>query len=293
MRYTKPPLTFDEQVDLLIKRGLQIDDRERALRWLRRVSYYRLSAYFLPFKIRDTDAYRKGASFDSVLALYKFDAKLRLLILQAIERVEVAIRTAITYEMAHQLGPFGYSNPENFSPTFNHAKLLDTIREEVGRSKETFVSHFRIKYHEEPFLPVWMVTECIPFGSLSMVYGGLKRNLQKRIADHFRVPEGAFKSWLHTLNYVRNACAHHNRLWNRKLAISPSLPPTWRYLTPRPDRVYAVLQIIQSMITTIAPECRWKDRIMILVLSHPTLNTAAMGFPVNWKELPPWDVSPL
>jgi abortive infection bacteriophage resistance protein len=168
---------------------------------------------------------------------------------------------------------------------------MEEIEKEVNRSKEAFVMHYRSKYREEQYLPVWMVTECISFGALSTMYKGLPRDLQRDIADHFDLAEGALKSWLHTLSYIRNSCAHHNRIWNKKLSIRPSLPPRWAYLTPAPERIYAVLLIIQHLLSNIAPRCRWKDRLMTLILSHPDVSIAAMGFPANWKELSPWKVS--
>jgi abortive infection bacteriophage resistance protein len=103
MRYTKPPLTFSEQHDLMIARGLCVPDRARAMRWLQNVSYYRLSAYFLPFK--KGELFRQGATFDQIAALYIFDRKLRLILLDAIERIEVALRTALTCEIAHKQVP--------------------------------------------------------------------------------------------------------------------------------------------------------------------------------------------
>ncbi len=120
MRYDKPALTFDEQLALLQQRGLHVPDTARARHWLQRVSYYRLSAYFLPFK--HGELFRAGTDFDDVAGLYVFDRKLRLLVLDAIERIEVAMRTAVTYEVGHRFGAFGHTDPANFSPHFEHTK---------------------------------------------------------------------------------------------------------------------------------------------------------------------------
>ncbi|MEO7149850.1 MAG: Abi family protein [Rhodanobacteraceae bacterium] len=132
MRYLKPALTFEEQLDLLHQRGLIVCDADRALHWLRNISYYRLSAYCLPFK--DGDAFRPGIAFDDIAGLYIFDRKLRLLVLDAIERIEVAVRTAVTYEIAHAHGPFGHTDPANFAPGFDHARFMAA----VSRTKPHF-----------------------------------------------------------------------------------------------------------------------------------------------------------
>jgi abortive infection bacteriophage resistance protein len=213
---------------------------------------------------------------------------MRLLVMQAIEKIEVAVRATIVYEMSHRLGPFAYADAANFSPTFDHVKMMEKITDEKDRSKETFVSHYVATYTLEPHLPLWMVTELVPFGTLSMMYTGFSRNLQRTISNVYGVAEGAFRTWLHTLSYTRNSCAHHNRLWNRKFAIKPALPPGWPYLIPTNDRLYAILVVMQYMLKTIAPRCRWKDRIMALILAHPEVNRYHMGFPANWLELEPW-----
>lgn len=108
MKYTKPPLTYEQQVTLLKERGLIIDDEIRAERLLSHISYYRLSAYMLPFRKLDggnyLDQFKEGTSWDDVYNLYLFDRKLRLLVFDAIERIEVSIRTQITYQLSHKYG---------------------------------------------------------------------------------------------------------------------------------------------------------------------------------------------
>lgn len=104
MNYSKQALSFPDQLAQLQRRGLTIVDQGRALQWLQRVSYYRLSAYFLPFK--DSENFRPGTEFNDIAGLYIFDRKLRLLMLDAIERIEVALRTSVTYEIGHAYGPF-------------------------------------------------------------------------------------------------------------------------------------------------------------------------------------------
>ena len=105
--YTKPALTYDKQIELLESRGLQITDKARAKRHLSNVSYYRLSAYMLPFKEMDEngvvkDKFLPNTTWDNVYDLYKFDRKLRLLVFDAIERIEIALRTQIIYQfLAH------------------------------------------------------------------------------------------------------------------------------------------------------------------------------------------------
>ncbi len=293
MRYTKPALTFEQQLDQLIQRDLAVPDRQTALHALERISYYRLSGYWLPFK-RPDDRFKPGASFDEVLALYEFDRRLRLLVMDAIERAEVAVRTAVTYELAHRYGTFGHSNPANFWPKFQHTKWVTNIKLEAARSKEIFIEHYQTKYEGFPTLPVWMATEVISLGALSRLYAGMKKADQAPIARAYGVQPLVLGSWLHTLNYARNVCAHHSRLWNRELRIPPKLPrndPDWHPPhVPHNDRLWVVLLILRRLMDHHHQSGDWQADIERLV--EPFAANArwrlAMGFQDTWREHPVW-----
>lgn len=289
MHYTKPSLTFDQQLELLRGRGLEIDDPVRAHHWLRKISYYRLSAYFLPFK--DAQRFRPGTRFDQIAGLYIFDRKLRLLIMDAIERIEIAIRTSITYEIAHSYGPFGHADVANFAPEFDHAKFMEELAVEERRAQETFVAHFRDKYAEEAHLPVWMATELLSFGAVSKLYKALHPKVRQRIAGDFRVDSQFLASWLHVLSYVRNVCAHHKRLWNREFAVKPRFPSRsreWPHQVPDNGRLYAILAMLRHLLGIVSPNCQWRDRLFLLLDQHPAVSLDAMKFPANWRTLALW-----
>lgn len=289
MHYIKPALTFDEQLDLLRQRGLAIPDTDRATRWLQRVSYYRLSAYYLPFK--DGEAFRAGTDFNDVAGLYIFDRKLRLLVLDAIERIEVAIRTAITYEIAHAYGAFGHTDPANFAPGFEHARFMGELGVEEMRAKETFAGHFRKKYTSEPHLPVWMATELLSFGTVSKLYTALAPALKQKIAAEYGVDEQFLRSWLHALTYLRNVCAHHKRLWNRQFAIRPRFPSrslAWPHQTPDNSRLYGMLVVLRHMLVVTSPRCNWRERLWKLLDAHPAVPLDAMRIPADWRTRHLW-----
>lgn len=289
MHYTKQALTFPDQLALLQQRGLTVADPGRALHWLQRVSYYRLSAYFLPFK--DNGSFRPGTEFNDIAGLYIFDRKLRLLILDAIERIEVALRTSVTYEIGHAFGAFGYADPANFAPSFSHSKFMAELSLEESRAKETFVSHFHGKYTNEAHLPVWMATELLSFGTVSMLYKSLKPAIKSQIAAEYGVSDRHLASWLHTLSYIRNVCAHHKRLWNRELAIKPQLPTrslAWPHQVQSNERLYCILVVLQHMLKVISPHCHWRDRLFALFDEHPSVPLAPMQVPDDWRGRAVW-----
>jgi len=302
--YNKPPLTFEHQLDLLIQRGLAVPDRPAALQVLACASYYRLSAYWYPF--RDVDdagirisRFRPDTSLDDVVALYEFDRKLRLLVLDAIERVEVAVRTRVTDHMAHTYGAFAHTDQANFQPKFNHAKWLWKLHEKTRRSSDKFVRHCRNKYRGFPTLPVWMATEIMSLGGLSLLYNGLKNDKasgfedKKAVADYFNVHHKRLGDWLHTLTYVRNVCAHHSRLWNRELTIRPDQSKDRRWLppmTPRNDRIFYVLLILRHLLKATDNGSDWQRAVTALLreLADKEYCKLSMGIPDTWEDHPLW-----
>lgn len=300
--YTKPPLSFDEQLNLLDSRGLAIGDRAQAKEALATVSYYRISAYWYPFRVYDTDGnttdmFKPGSRFSDVIALYEFDRQLRLIVMDAMERVEIAIRTQITYHLAHTYGAFAHIDPSNFQSGFLHADWLAGIESETQRSKEQFIRHYRQTYQGFPTLPIWMATEVMSMGTLSLLYKWMKNPDRKAISKHFNTHHMRFGSNLHTLTYIRNLCAHHSRLWNREFAVPPhvSQHPHWQPpMTPRHDRLFYVLLVLRQLLAAIGTGILWQQRCMTLltpIAIHDRWRKA-MGMPDGWEEHTLWKVTP-
>lgn len=279
MDYRKPALTFEAQLQQLKDRGLNVADEPAALQWLSQVSYYRLSAYSLPF--RQSDRFAPGTDFSDIAALYDFDRRLRLLMLDAIERIEVSVRTALTYDLAHAHGPFGHVDHRNFAPAFRHARFMEELAKEEARAKETFAEHFRATYTSEAHLPIWMATELISFGALSQLYAHASPTIRRSVASRYGVQESVFGNWLHALSYVRNVCAHHKRLWNRDLAIRPMIPRNDRVLSRlnmSNRRFAAIFAVAIHLIRRIAPDSTWAERVGDLFGESPFVPLPPVGF---------------
>ena len=289
MKYTKPPLTFSEQADLLLRRGLQAD-RDDLIQKLQAVNYYRLSGYLYPFRQAD-DTFRPGTTLEIVWSRYTFDRQLRLLMMDAIERVEVAVRTQLAYHFAHTYGPFAYLDPANFPglKSEEYEKWLAELREEIQRSREPFVTHFRNKYGDSHTdLPIWMVAEVMSFGKVLTMFRGVATDLQKQIANEYSIPDEVMRSWLLALNTIRNICAHHGRLWNRELGNKPKMPnirkyPEWHQpISIGNNRVFGILTILHYLLRKISPLSLWYNRLITLLNSFPNIPQKDMGFSENW-----------
>jgi len=302
MQYTKPALLFHDQANLLISRGLIVEDSQILVNYLQQVNYYRLSGYWYVFKIKDPvtgdESFKPNTTFQMIRDRYEFDRAMRLLLMDAIGRIEVAIfRTRMVEAHTTLYGPFGYTELKNYNPRFSETdfqKLLLEISVNEDRSYEEFINRYRLKYTSETYLPLWMAAELMSVGQLLTLFRNLHLSVKQTISHQFNLFPMVLDSWLLTLNYIRNSCAHHARLWNRPLPLKPKLPDKkrdgrWYAPVPIPDnRMYTVLTMILYLLSYIAPVDQWKKSIEQLIAAYPVVPLKPMGFPQNWKECPLW-----
>lgn len=290
--FTKAATTWQQQLALLEARGMDIGDRAEAEHRLRHVQYYRLGAYWLPFEAdHATHQFKPGTTLAAVWDLYEFDRELRLLVMDAIERVEVSVRGRWAYEVAHNHGPHAHLDATYFNPKY-WQKNLDMLREAVNRSDETFIKHLRGRY-SEALPPAWAVCEVMSLGQLSRWFDSLMPMPTRRaVAGAIGFDEHVAERFLHHLTTVRNVCAHHGRLWNREFTVIPQLPRTKplglkAQLVPRSRRLYNTLVLLAHSLNVVSPGNHWRDRLLVLC-SRRGADYAAMGFPANWKGMPIW-----
>ncbi len=319
--YDRPWKSFEEQLELLSSRGMIIADHKRALCYLKNLGYYRLSAYWYPFRkfkvvqdpatkllanLRQDDFY-PNTHFSDAVELYLFDKKLKSLLFEALEYIEVAVRV----DIAHLLGrrdTFAHHSINEFHGNFagkikgktnstNFAAWQDKYVSLLSRSKEDFVKHYQQKHGHD--LPIWVAIETWDFGAMSQLYAMMKVQDQQTIATKYGVTDWkVFQSWLRSLNYLRNLVAHHSRIWNRNVIDQPKLPKRGNInwcdefigkvdLIARP---FLLLAITTHIIKVIDPEITWPTDIQQHLdnfpeqLSDKKLDVSDMGIVANWKD---------
>lgn len=294
--YKKPALTFEQQVEHLQKRGLKIESEILAREYLKNISYYRLSGYMYPFLAdKANHKFKEGTTLEQVLRLYSFDRELRLLVLDAVERIEVAFRAQMIYHLSHEYGPWWFEKKELFTDANQYDEQREKLEESVKQSDEQFIEHYRQKYNQ-PNPPAWMVMEVISFNQLSKWYKNcISKEIKKKVSLHFDSQYIELESWIHAIVYIRNLCAHHSRLWNRRLSISPKYPqkPVKQFIKMDDvtnSRLYFTLSIVLYFLNAVNPESTFKIRLFKLFDKYPEIDKAAMGFPKGWEGEPLWQI---
>ena len=324
--YAKPWTSYAQQLELLQHRGMQVSDAVRALDYLERIGYYRLSGYWHDMRQWRKDStgkrevlepFKQGTRFQDVVELYVFDKRLRLLLLDALERIEIALRVDLSYRLG-QKGAFAYQDASNFNDKFTQKKKKRTGLTDyeawlskndslINRSKEEFIQHNREKYGLP--LAIWVTCEVWDFGCISVLFSGLPEPEQNEIAKSYGLPADSgsvLASWLRSLNYARNVCAHHSRLWNRNVVDQPKLPKQgsipaldpFHGLVKPGARAFLLLCICQHLMMQINPNSSWGQRVTDLLKSFPEmghigLTLRGMGLAPQWLQTPEGAVEPV
>ena len=293
-KFEKTSLTFSQQIEHLKQRGLIFSDETKAIKYFSNISYYRLSAYWYTFLEipQKTHCFKADSNFDTVIKTYVFDKKLRFLIFYEIERIEIALRTQIIYQYCQAFGNNWHEEITFYKHPAYFNKFNDLMQDEMRKTSEVFIKHYFNEYNDPINPPAWMVLELPSFGQLSMLFKNLRLNVAKKnIANHFCIHENVLESWLECLTYVRNNCAHHMRLWNRKLPKSPIIPThtknEWLKTIPaadRQNRIYLVLAVIRYLQRAVTPTGNFNNKLKQLIEQFPNIPLDYMGFPANWKE---------
>jgi abortive infection bacteriophage resistance protein len=282
MATTKPPTSYKQQVEKLRSRGCIVHDEAYAVQVLSTVNYYRLSAYFLPFKQSD-ETYIAGTNFDTVYHIYEFDRKMRLILFSAIEEIEVNLRSIMAFYHAHKYNALGYLDNKNYNLKHKHIEFLSKIEsEKKQRLKEPFVQHHINKYGGN--FPIWVMIELFTFGTLSHFYTDIPLSDQKYIArTFFKTNQKSLASWLKCCTDLRNFCAHFGRLYYR---IFTSIPYGIPDLVSNNERsLFAMIMVLRNLYMN---SVKWNKEIFtpintIIDEYKTNIHLSCIGFPSDWK----------
>lgn len=325
---TKKFCDYDELANLLQTRGMAIEDLERAKKKISQIGYYRLSGFWYPCRTFNYDPSGKtlcehnkpkrsnqflpDTKFNNIFLLYKFDKRLRLLLLDAIERIEIQLRTIIAHELGRK-DPITHLNQEFINPKFlnNYTKnnkgernkwfkWIKKQTSEVLRSAEDYVRWYKEKGEE---LPIWVAVETWSFGTTSKYFELLKKSHQNEIAKKMGVSNSSiFVRWLQELNTLRNKCAHHTRVWNQSLRNPLGIPSTsnekdtlyfskFDLTEARRKKMYTLIAVVWYLVKCIGPNSDWIQHVIDEFKQLPTFPFSvyeAMGIPEQEFSIDPF-----
>ena len=297
MDYNKIALDTSDLLAMLKQRGLQISDEQEALQTLAVVSYFRLACYFRPMEIdKQTHVFRQGASLNQALELYRFDTALRDLVFSATRQIEVALRSRVNHHFSRDHTPFWFTQVDMATDGHLFSEHLSSVDRELHRSKEEFIKEHFERYDKPSFPPSWKTLETVSFGTLSKLYQDFYDKADKKsVAEDFGLPQHEFLiSWLESLTVLRNLCAHHSRIWNRRYALKPQMPKTLvghKWLSDfsfPPDKIYPQLCCISYLLNSIDAQNTFSKDFKQLWRKSPSVDAAAMGFPKDWEKESLW-----
>ena len=303
--FSKKAFTIEEQISQLQERGLIIPNKELAEKYLANISYYRLGEYWYVMQSdKEYHIFKPNSKFNDVVALYNFDAELRLLLFDVIEKIEISLRTKLIYHLSHEIDPWWFSNSSIFIDMLQFSKTLAKIEEEVTRARSkdvTIKKHFKKHKDDLRFPPAWKSLEQVSFGNLSKLYGNLKHTIHSK--DEIAQELGAVNhtylpSWLQSIAQIRNFCAHHSRLWNRNLPgtvkLLPKPPNPWildKNNVPKQHefiKLYVHMCLMKYLLNTIQPNNNFTNKLSKLFKKYPNVDPNAVGMKPNWQEEPLW-----
>ena len=299
MKYNKPAVRFENQIAKLKARQLLFFNETQAKETLSRISFYRLRAYTYPFQdnANPNHPFVVPIHFETILKLYNFDSRLRLLVFGALEKIEVAFRTQMIYQFSIKHGPHWHIDKARYYNKDLAEKHLERLRREVSRSQEIFIKHYQEKYTSPKEPPCWMGLEVASLGTLSQLYSNtINSDEKKAVSKSFGINNlQIFQNWLHCCSNLRNICAHHGRLWNRRLT-QPSLPENtpFTFLNQATikriykNKLYATLCCVKYLLDRIDPDNDFHIQLKKGMDSCPLQQEKEMGFPANWQEVQLW-----
>jgi abortive infection bacteriophage resistance protein len=280
---TKPFLTYPGQLELLKSRGLVSCDETGELLQLRDIGYYRLSAYSLT--LRENDIFQAGTTFDDIMELYRFDERLRHLVMKFSPIVEHSVRSYISYSHAKTHGSLGYLNNQHFVNELYHAAFISRLLGKLEKSSEPAMKHHKDDLNG--VYPFWVAIEGMSFDMLSQLYSNMLTPDKKVIAGEYYGNKNLYRhigNWLHCCVNTRNTAAHgarfYNRIFNVSVLYKQEHSGKFKSNTP-----FAHFYALYNLLPSVSEKTEFVDSLKALLNEYPLANPRELGFPINWMDI--------
>ena len=288
MKNLKLHASLDDQINLLLARGLTITDREQAKKMLSDINYYRFSGYLFGFKNFGLDTYLPGITIENVKRIYDFDRKFTRILMYALEDIEETLKTRTSYAITSEFpaDPLVYLKPILYRNYDSYIRFLNKFYQAIDHNdKLPFVKH-HIK-HYGGFLPMWVAVELFTMGNLHAVYDNLLPVYQKKIAKTYKTSPKYLSSWIENLTYTRNHLAHYMRIFDFNFGRTP-LQSKYHHAYKVTSNM--IFDQIYTMSFMYSDPRDWNEYVLpeieqLLNEYHAEVPLSSLGFPSNWKDI--------
>lgn len=254
----KPSLSWDEQVTLMIGRGLTVADEPACARFLAATNYYRFSGYARYFQKAPhfgDDDFRPGTTFDEIRAVYDADEALRTILARPLAQVELLLRSHVARVIADEHGAYrSYLEEDFYTDVGNREPTVESCLRDIERSRDRHILRYKgPAENRDDFseLPVWSAVEAWSFGTLSkVVERGGRGSVADAVASSVGIAKARFAYRVKSLVYLRNRCAHHSRLWHHSVIDAGPTPNNARNRAKRVAGQFdprSILDVIVSL----------------------------------------------
>jgi abortive infection bacteriophage resistance protein len=295
----KPAYTIAAQIELLKSRGMLFKNEADAHHFLSNISYYRLKGYWWDMQNDITNhTFNTGTYFEDIIDRYNFDRHLRLILFDAIERIEISVRSKMIYHLSIAYGPLWYLDTTLFDNASIYGQTLTDLNKEFSRSQEIFIKDHKQRYPNQD-ADAWKIIEVASMGTLSKLYKNLKHQLPEKsvIAKEMGLNlHSELSSWLEAITYVRNIVAHHSRLWSRSMVKRPiekivNPKGAWfsfDLLPVQSKKPFLIISCMVYLCNEVTPNHQIKNKLLQLINSNPSTPIYKLGFLNNWHNHPIW-----
>ena len=298
---------LDEQVEILVNKGLTVNNVEYAKDVLLRENYFFLNGYrHLFMKSSTNKTYIEGSTFEELYSLFLFDRSFRNILFKNILTIENNVKSIMSYQLSMQYGYHekDYLDRKNFvnSPEKNK-QVNDVIRKMKRQIKSNAESHSATMHYVNSYgyIPLWVLVKVLSFGIIGELYSILKREDKLSIADVYDLDTETFSNYLVMLSNYRNICAHEDIVFENKTQRQIADTKYHRllriditndeYVYGKND-VFALIIIMKAMLKddqfkNLILEIKHNIENLSMNLSSISINKVLdrMGFPVNWEDL--------
>ena len=285
----KKHLSIEEQVDVLESRGLTIEDRNEALRFLEHVNYYRFSGYLFAFRDPEQENhYLQGSSFHQLSRIYEFDAKFARILMYALEDVEETLKTRLSYTLSayDPDDPLVYLSDEIYRPGADLNRFRESFDSAVRKNKNLpFVRHHLEHYDGK--LPIWVAVEILTMGNVCFMYDNLIPSLQKSIAAKYHTGPVQLENWIRNLTYTRNHLAHYMRTYDYSFGRIPKACRNHSMNAVYRGKIFDQVAVMSFLFSTSE---NWNGYVLeeiekLFSSYRDSVKIDALGFPKDWKTV--------